>query len=45
MPWTPPERPPEAMAPPGTAARGILLAVLLSAVLWAGLATTLWLRW
>ncbi|MFC7474830.1 hypothetical protein ACFQS7_10730 [Dankookia sp. GCM10030260] len=35
----------QAMAAPGAAARGILLAVLLSSVLWVGLAVTLCMLW
>lgn len=40
MRWTWPGR--EVALPPYAAARGILLAVMLSSVLWIGLAISLW---
>ena len=44
MPWTLPGEP-EAEVPPHAAARGILLAVMLSSVLWLGLAISIWMLW
>ena len=36
---------PSDAAPPDAAARGILLAAMLSSVLWVGLALTVWILW
>jgi hypothetical protein len=44
MRWTSPAEP-EAEVPPHAAARGILLAVMLSSVFWIELAMTVWMLW
>ena len=44
MQWIPPKDPPESTAPPG-AAQGIILAILLSSILWVGLAISVWMPW